>query len=153
MWRLGLACPADGGGPDITYYNFISGRGQQSPANGGGPNPHEKFSILSSQLQGGLSFSFCLRWYLIPSIKRGGFFPWQWEKDGVCRIRECYLSPNALKTLSGVIGKSLILTPIASYTALAIAAAVGIVGGSPIPIAPNGAVDSSCSSTTQLMFG
>ena len=40
---------------------------------------------------------------------------------------------SAASTFSGVMGRSLILTPIASYTAFAIAGAVGTRPGSPIP--------------------
>ena len=44
----------------------------------------------------------------------------------------------AFSTFSGVRGRFLILTPMASQTALAIAGAVGAVGSSPIPFAPKG---------------
>jgi hypothetical protein len=46
------------------------------------------------------------------------------------------LSLSALRIFSGVMGRSLTLTPIASYIAFPIAAAVGAIAGSPTPLAP-----------------
>src|SRR6202022_2218258 len=44
--------------------------------------------------------------------------------------------PSARSTFIGVIGRSVTRTPIAFATALAIAAAVGMIGGSPTPFTP-----------------
>ena len=47
-----------------------------------------------------------------------------------------HLSFKAFKIFSGVMGRSKILTPMASKMALAMAGVVAIVAGSPIPLAP-----------------
>jgi hypothetical protein len=52
-----------------------------------------------------------------------------------------YRSPfslSAASTFSGVTGRSLILTPTASYTAFTMAGAEGTQAGSPMPFAPKG---------------
>ena len=48
----------------------------------------------------------------------------------------CPLLFNASTTFSGLIGNSVIRTPMASLTAFAIVANVGVIGGSPTPLAP-----------------
>ncbi len=54
----------------------------------------------------------------------------------VANYARCPLLFRASTTFSGLIGNSLIRMPIASLTAFAIVANVGVMGGSPTPLAP-----------------
>ena len=59
----------------------------------------------------------------------------------------------ARRIFSGVIGRSLILTPTASYTALAMAEATQTILPSPTPLAPKGPVGSWDSTMMESSFG
>ncbi len=54
----------------------------------------------------------------------------------VANYAPCPLLFRASTTFSGLIGNSVIRMPMASLTAFAIVANVGVIGGSPTPLAP-----------------
>ena len=59
----------------------------------------------------------------------------------------------AARTRSGVAGTRVSRTPVAWWTALRIAGAVGISAGSPMPLAPNGPSGSASSIRMHSMGG